>query len=413
MNIKEIFRRPAQTKKVFEGQALTEEGHTYLDQVLTEYRLQLPSPAPTADELAVRRIADAIVAKQDNERTWGDLFALEIAVVKLQTEEALRRGAWAIRIKYKDLVGEKTYEAYQSSSPPDPKTGDVNQLRCDTLQILAEFHWAYAFAPLRENIRSVLLKRIFFITTAVALLTLAIAAIIYYRADGDMSMQIPLLAVVIAFGMLGGYISLQQRIQSVPSTGDPIVNISDLSNSQFTLYLAPISGAVFAVILYIIFIGGLLAGPLFPTIYTPPKCPQAGAQNPGPKQENLPNQSAGIGSNTGNASQAPSEIPIQKSSVAGGAPADSHTAAQENSSASPATASIAGGKTGEHKKSGVAQPASKACTESVEFSNFLKQTGPDSGASFAILLVWSFIAGFAERFVPDTIDRLVSQAEKK
>jgi hypothetical protein len=43
----------------------------------------------------------------------------------------------------------------------------------------------------------------------------------------------------------------------------------------------------------------------------------------------------------------------------------------------------------------------------------LKETGPDSGISFAMLLVWSFIAGFAERFVPDTIDRLVSQAAKK
>ena len=54
-----------------------------------------------------------------------------------------------------------------------------------------------------------------------------------------------------------------------------------------------------------------------------------------------------------------------------------------------------------------------ACKESVEFTDFLKQTGPESGVSFAMLLVWSFIAGFAERFVPDTIDRLVSQAQKK
>ena len=46
----------------------------------------------------------------------------------------------------------------------------------------------------------------------------------------------------------------------MPSTGDPIVNIAELSNSPFSLYLAPVSGAAFAVLLYIIFIGGLLSG---------------------------------------------------------------------------------------------------------------------------------------------------------
>lgn len=45
----------------------------------------------------------------------------------------------------------------------------------------------------------------------------------------------------------------------------------------------------------------------------------------------------------------------------------------------------------------------------VDFNAFFFQTAPESGKAFALVIVWSFIAGFAERFVPDTIERLTSQ----
>jgi hypothetical protein len=372
-----FLRRPTTAELQLESQVLSDEGRTYFNQVLTEYELLPLLAAATVDELALRKVADAIRMKNPEDRTCADLFGLEIAVTKLQTDWSLRRGAWAIRAKYRDLAGEKAYEIYQTSNPPDPKTAAIDELKSDTLQILAEFHWIYAFAPLREKIRSQLTKQVFIMTAALVVTALAIATYGYYRLTihsdhGPTGVSIPILPVVIAMGMIGGYISLQQRIQTVPATGDPIVNITELSNSQFSVFLSPINGAVFAVVLYIIFIAGLLTGPLFPKISSPiPKC------------EDTANEST-----------------LKYPGVTSLKSPENVAVSVESGNSIPAT-----GKT----KTSDTEP----CSDTTDFTAFVKRTGPKTGLDFAMLLVWAFIAGFAERFVPDTIDRLISQAAKK
>ena len=118
---------------------------------------------------------------------------------------------------------------------------------------------------------------------------------------------------------------MQQRYQSVSREGDPIDNVSQLMQNWSRLFLPAISGAIFAALLYMLFIGGLLEGDLFPE----------------------------LGSNPGNTNN----------------------------------------------------------QDGTSMWNFLKHARPRSSRDYAKLIIWSFIDGFAERFVPDTLSRFISLRE--
>jgi hypothetical protein len=123
-------------------------------------------------------------------------------------------------------------------------------------------------------------------------------------------------------GILGGFVSIQQRLPKV--SGE---ELSLLSGSWFQVLLIPIYGGIFSLVLYVIFLSGIISGHFFPAFSIPP-IPETGV-------------------------------------------------------------------------------------DSAYIKNFITNTYPASGTDLAKLIVWCFIAGFSERFVPQIITNVADKKDEE
>lgn len=303
---------PPAYQKLQREQPLSEYGLSYFNELLSEFRTLSTNNA----DPEVMATIDAILRKPS--LTWDDIFTFEKSILKLQSIDIVRRRAWALREKYRQLAGQPMYEVYLKSNPPDPDTAAEATLRADLLQLLDNFHWHYTVTMAGERMRGRLSKWIVgFMTMVVA----GVAAFAIIRSDHESAFVTPTFVVVLFMGMLGGFVSTQLRLQSSAShQGEAMENLAKLDHGWLSIFISPVSGAIFAAILYMLFTGKFLTGTIFPDIMTPME-------------------------------------------------------------------EIKGG---------------------LSFGAFATSTGPATGMDFSKLLVWSFIAGFAERFVPDALSRIIA-----
>lgn len=68
-----------------------------------------------------------------------------------------------------------------------------------------------------------------------------------------------LVLLVFFFGLIGGFVSMQQRL---PKT--PLNELKQLSSSWVSITLVPINGGIFAIVLMLMFAGKIIQGQLFP-----------------------------------------------------------------------------------------------------------------------------------------------------
>ena len=375
----------------------------FFDHLHSEY---LALKSKIKDEQAIR-LFDSLHEKcQKRELTWSDIYTFDLALVDWRPLENLVRKAYDARSKYRSFAGQKEYDEYLASKPPDltailikpsalklepgpheesdpssetetepeadiPGSAEIVQriLAADIRYLLSKFYLYYAMLPMRESLREQLTDKavkmtILILVIIVILVVISLGGLNYFLSGGGSFDAVFGLTGVFGLtvgsvalaGIVGGCVSMLQRIQSAPTEGDALFNLAALTNGWRGVSLSPLYGAIFASVLFILFAAGILEGSIFPRIET-------------------------VGSEK-----------IQPAATATTATPATSTDASPIPTATPTP--------NETQRTGVLQ-----------IKDFLKETGPKDGVSFALLLIWSFIAGFAERLVPDTLNRLVAKTE--
>ena len=74
---------------------------------------------------------------------------------------------------------------------------------------------------------------------------------------GSFVVSAPLMGM--AVGFVGGFVGLQRRLKTLPAD-----DLTLLANSWVCISLSPIVGGILAVVTYVLFASGLLAGDMFP-----------------------------------------------------------------------------------------------------------------------------------------------------
>lgn len=378
----------ARSKQNYSDRIVTRYICAYFDHLHSEYcRI-----AHTIDDEKIRqlkeRLAPVFERREKEDLTWDDVYTFDLEILELLSDEDLVRKAYDMRAKYRSIAGARDYDAYIASKPPDlttlqmesiKKTEDKSSvasevLRTDIRYLLGQFYLHYSLMPLREGLRDELTRRArkwTLIFLGIFSLLIVLSQIIGLFLPGgsglvDSTVEIvtSTVGVVIFAGIMGGCVSMLQRIQSAPNEGDSLYNLAALSHGWKGISLSPLYGAIFAMLLYVLFTAGILKGAVFPEVETL-RVPSA-----------------------------PSATPSSTSST-------QEPSAPMASTEATATANLSPVQTPSPTPSQMAAPAPR----SLPFSD----TAPVDGKAYALLVIWSFIAGFAERLVPDTLNRLVTK----
>ena len=300
----------------------------YFESVQAEYFSQKGLPGSRVDAEAKTKADELEKSFKDNPngQTMNDALLYERVISRLVPVESLRRKVLTARGRYRRMITPEDFQGYIETSPPNPIEASEAELQADLDDLLGRMQWVYVLSPFREVMRSRISIRIVVVLIATILVMAALAWQFYnpvrLNPAAATTQTVPTLVVALFMGLIGGMVSVQQRIQSAPTDGDAIRSVLSLHNGMLSIYMSPVIGAISAGLLYLLLIGGYLKGDLFPELAT-----------------------------------------------------------------------------------------SECGTSVLDLRAFLYASGPLCGTGYAKLMIWAFLAGFAERLVPDSLSRLVGAVE--
>lgn len=202
---------------------------------------------------------------------WSDLYVLESKVLDAQDLPYLKRKVWELRSRLAKLAGPEMYQLYFASLPSSEESSgqqtQKDEILADLSLLLSVFHRIYSMTLAKERLRKGVSQRLNQIAAIAAIVGLSIVGYFWWQhasANNHPWLELTLLLVII-FGIAGSYVSAQQRLQ-MPNEGDPFISALGLWGFQEASQLAMITGAIFAVLLWLMMTGNFVSGDVFPTL---------------------------------------------------------------------------------------------------------------------------------------------------
>jgi hypothetical protein len=175
---------------------------SYFRQLVGQYR----TLGPSIENAEARKRGDVLAEMPPDKVDWNDVYELETLIIKLEPIEQLRQHLWSLRKEF-ERVAPNDYAAYEKSNSPEPAPvppppppplqtqaidkpqpqpqsppkSQSEKMRAEAVRIQEELNWYYTVLWVQETFRSNLLARVtrktFKLVSGYALLGLALVMI--------------------------------------------------------------------------------------------------------------------------------------------------------------------------------------------------------------------------------------------
>lgn len=184
----------------------------------------------------------------------SELYLLEATLIEHLDVQDLKVRIAVFRDLLSNLLTAPSYRAIADQFCDLLSEGDEARLRGEARALASRLYRRYEGVPAVERLRHDIMRGMLLVTLAVSL---AVWMLIQF-ADA------PVLAWAATAGAAGAFVSTMSRLYDLDSRHEPFQTWLTIENGQMTLLLAPLVGAIFALVLLTMFLGNMVSGILFP-----------------------------------------------------------------------------------------------------------------------------------------------------
>ena len=195
----------------------------------------------------------------DTAEAW-ELYRLDAAMLEYLSDQELRLRILAYRELLQHLL---TKDAYTSLCENLSLSNERADLLNEAKGLASRMYRRYVLVPSVEALRADIAMKIF-LSVATACVAVALLEVFDPRQLSNFAGEWRIYLVAAAAGASGAAVSTTVRLYRVDPRHEPLLTWMSLEQGKPSLWVAPVLGAVFGMVLVLLINAGVISGALFP-----------------------------------------------------------------------------------------------------------------------------------------------------